>query len=248
MRRIVVIILLFCVGCKLSFEPTFVPELNVFCVLLVNGKSKLIVVSSKPLGETINDTVKDAQIIISSLTEADTITWNNGYNIDSNFVVEPCTQYFLHVEHDLYPTVIGTTLVPDTFTIISPADGDTIEEDYMILMFSIAQNAVLYEIAGRYIPDTINPDTTMPDTPFTYFYALYKPLKGDTIGKVVIPAELKGENLLAACAVDTNFFEYLRQWHSMPQIGEDNRIHAGVHGGIGLFGSGVLQFRKIYIK
>ncbi|HTW91362.1 MAG TPA: DUF4249 family protein [bacterium] len=156
----------------------------------------------------------------------------------------PGDTFGIRIAKDGFDTVYGRTVVPDTFSILFPREGDTVTiNDSMV--WTRSRHCAGYYMSVR---DIEGKDTS--------YYSLAIP--NDTTGNnfdslvfrfpqmVFLYHAEPGLNELRVCALDTNYFD----WISGGGIGFGGAASETTHlsGGLGVFGSCVGESLKVYVK
>lgn len=243
MKYIWFLLLLLFVGCEVIKLPTeYEPELNIFAVLYPDRDSQMVF-----LGHTYKATdtlpnshcddfihgfhrcwsgVSGAQVRISyDSAEVDFEEINDSLltYYAAALQVLPGKSYCLEVVYQ-DDTIYTTTTVPETFAILNPQDGDTVNlEDTLAWEESVGAKSYLLEGAGE------GGFTDLGHVNRISFRELY--IRSDDIGWLLE----EGEEELDFCiwAVDTNYYDYYR----IGKYNADLEPSMHIDGGLGVFGS-----------
>jgi hypothetical protein len=174
----------------------------------------------------------------------------------SPVIIRPNRIYALRVTAPNYPVVTGTTLVPDTFSVITtlpPVVIWNIEYQPITVAWTQSRNYV------DYIPSATSIDTTAPlindfrsenrkaDDPKPertgYFFNIPQ---RHSVSIPWLGFSYLGLHKLSVSAVDKNYYDYLRQ--AIASGGTSLReIRYNMEGGIGVFGSAAVAHHPIYV-
>lgn len=246
MKRTISLILLVLLlwGCEKPPSEEYEPELNIFCLLRTNANEQWVKVSrSYKMDEPSDYDLEDVIVILSGDNFTDTLipTDTSGiYITQDTLEIKPLHTYHLLVSAKDMDTVKGITSVPGDFEIIYPEEEDTlniIEEDSVVLKKS--KNAKGYHIIiGRkdtlysYSYEWMVPQDTTQDSLTTYIFLFW--------GHIRKP----GSGFVKVAAVDTHYWSYRHKY----DWGEEGiRLEEGIEGGLGVFGSAVIESVAVYI-
>jgi hypothetical protein len=158
--------------------------------------------------------------------------------------IESGDTFRLRVVKDDFDTVYGRTVVPDTFAILFPRDGDTVSiADSMV--WTRSRNCAGYYMSFRNIEGAD-----------TFYYGLAIP--NDTTGNnfdtltftfprmVFLYGFDPGLHTLRVYALDTNYFDWVSAGGFGFGAGRGETTH--LVGGLGVFGSAVVESLTVYVK
>lgn len=231
MKKTFFILLLF-LSCK-EYVFDYKPELNVHCILRNDRERQKIRISRtyrmdevsrydlKDLNVTIyskwNDSILcDTFILSDSMDETLGIyTTRDKFKIFPNgicsLIVTAKYQDTIHLD-----TLFGRTIIPDTFSIISPSNNDTVNINDTIKINDSSVDQILYYIQ-IFFEDGSFTDKWTFNKEISLKYILFA---GSGFYKVKV------------FKCDKNFYDY---YYS--DMFEDKVLRCGVSGGVGLFGS-----------
>lgn len=246
MKKIISIALLVLLwSCEKPPSEEYKPELNIFCLLRTNAKEQWVKVSrSYKMDEPSDYDLEDVIVILSGDNFTDTLipkADTPGIYINKDSVeIKPLHTYHLLVYARDMDTVRGRTSVPGDFEIIYPKEGDTLSgvEDSIILKKS-------EEAKGYYIIIGIE------DMTFSSSYSWTEPqdTAPDSLASYPIPTWFhiweSGPGIIKIAAVDTNYWSYRHKWDWEE---EGVRLQEGIEGGLGVFGSAVVESVRVFIK
>ncbi len=236
---LVAVMLLNCGRNELEFEP----KLNVFCILRNDtGIQRVIVDRTYRMDEPAHYDLEDAQVMLSGNELCDTLVQifdSAGiFNTRDSFPISSGKEYCLQVSAKGFDTVVGTTVIPDAFLIISPGNGDTVDyfsdtliikKNYFSQMFEIRvkiSDSCLHYLGWCGWGDT---NTTFLKIPIASIIWLEEP---DTCR----------EYNIKVTAADKNFMQY----YFYPQ--SDSIDACGIENGIGLFGSFWSKEIEVFVR
>jgi hypothetical protein len=167
------------------------------------------------------------------------------YYLSMGEYVRPRDTWHLRVARDGLDTVLGSTVVPDTFSILYPHRGDTVTwRDSMV--FSRSRNCAGYFMSFKNIEgrDTFYFDFTFAnDTTGRNFDTLLF-----RIPQMVFLYQFSpGLHYLRVVALDSNYFDWVRQG-GFGMGGGGNAEESRLAGGLGVFGSAVYREVSIYVR
>jgi hypothetical protein len=192
--------------------------------------------------------ISNALVVVSGNGIVDTLRYDPAkpgryYSVNTHNRVEPAKTYTLTVIAPGYPTITGSTTVPDFIQITNRADIPR-QLTYLDGSLRLEWNAndhyadFLYTVTSLDSPaekiDRFNPDadTTKPPEKTTFQFGLYG------MYNTVLPwfaFNYYGRNSIAISAIDSNYYDYIRQ---VVFEGTDILdIRFNLQGGIGVFGS-----------
>jgi hypothetical protein len=170
---------------------------------------------------------------------------NHERDVYSSALAEPVASgetFSIRVAKDGFDTVFARTVVPDTFSILYPRDGDTVTlNDSMV--WTRSRSCAGYYMSVRNVrgQDTFYFDIAYPnDTTMGNYDST----------RVMIPQMLflygwvPGEHRLRLCALDTNYYAWVGGGGGFGG-GADSSL---VPGGFGVLGSAVLREVMVYVK
>ena len=156
----------------------------------------------------------------------------------------PGDEFGLRVARAGFDTVYGRTVVPDSFRILLPRDGDTVTmSDSMV--WTRSRGCAGYYMSFRSI-----------DQGDTFYYSLAIP--NDTSGNnfdslvftfpqmVFLYQFETGKHTLRVYALDTSYFDWVRARGFGPGAGPDTASR--LTGGLGVFGSAVAESVEVYVR
>jgi hypothetical protein len=153
----------------------------------------------------------------------------------------PGDTFGIRIAKDGFDTVYGQTVVPDSFRILFPHEGDTVTmSDSMV--WTRSRNCAGYYMSLRSIEQG--------DT-FYFNLAMPNDTTGDNFDSLVYrcPAKMAflylfepGRQALRVYALDTNYFEYV----SAGGFGAGASDTTRLSGGLGVFGSAVGESLEVY--
>lgn len=215
-------------------------KLNIYCVLNNDAKIQRVIVDrTYGMDEPSEYDLDDVQVILVGSGQCDTLieeSEKRGFFMTADsFQILPGQSYELEVRAKDFETVYGTTLIPDSFRIVSPNNGDTVDhlsdtlvimKDYPSQLFRIG----FIDSTGNYI-DCLwwgREDTTFVRVPFAHI--LY--------GEMGICCRYT----LKISVPDSNFYQY----EFSPA--DDSIRGYGIKNGIGVFGSVWTEKREIFVR
>jgi len=247
MKKIISIALLVLLwSCEKPPSEEYKPELNIFCLLRTNAKEQRVEVSrSYKMDEPSDYDLEDVIVILSGDNFTDTLipeTDTPGLYKDS-VEIKPLHTYHLLVSAKDMDTVRGRTSVPGDFEIIYPEEGDTLSSAGDSLVLKKSKGA-----RGYYIILSIVVDTTYSGS---YSWTESQDTTQDSLVSYHIPTCFhiwesgSGSGIIKIIAMDTNYWSYRHKWDWEE---EGIRLQEGIEGGLGVFGSAVVDSVRIFIK
>jgi hypothetical protein len=241
-----VLLLLLVVACERPPGERFRPQLAVHCLLRVDESTVWVIVNrSYAVDEPYNDTFPDAEVTLARGPD----TWPLSYDERSYYGMtlsppRPSDTYYLRVSAPGFDTVYGRTVVPDTFSILYPREGDTVNLNDS-LNWSRSRSCAGYYIAVQSIrqDDTSYYEIAVPNDSFGLGY--------DSL-VVRIPSMFflygyrEGTLTLPVLAVDSNYYDWVRQGGFGPGGGSAPESH--LIGGIGVLGSACQRGITVYYQ
>jgi hypothetical protein len=156
----------------------------------------------------------------------------------------PGDTFGIRIAKDGFDTVYGRTVVPDSFRILFPLEGDTVSiNDSMV--WTRSRNCAGYYMSLQSI-----------DRGDTFYYSLALP--NDTSGNNLDSTIFKfpqmvflyqfepGRHTLRVYALDTSYFDWASAGGFGPGSGASETTQ--LSGGLGVFGSGVGESVGVYVK
>jgi hypothetical protein len=143
-------------ACELSPAEMFEPELNIHCLLLAEQDSASALVNrTYAIDDPYVEDFRGASVLLWN--EGD--TWElaeqeNGRYKETGFA-PPVSHdtYGIQVTHPGFDTVLGSTVVPDTFSFLHPMPGDTVDQ-YDSLVWSRSRSCVGYYMSMEQVIDS----------------------------------------------------------------------------------------------
>lgn len=221
------------VSCR-DYKEEFEPLLNVHCILRNNlPYQKIVVDRTYGMDEKSIYDLENVRVILSGNGICDTLVEDSvykGFGVfrtkDTISVISGQT-YYLQVSANGFDTLRGITTVPDSFAIIYPDEGDTVQLfDTLVVKFQKSNQWILFR---SYFQDSI---------PFIFFAGEVN----DTLWKFPIShwTGETGKYKIIVSAVDTNYVNYYFERPDSFSVG-------GVENGVGLFGSIFTKEANFYI-
>ncbi len=235
------LLLLGSAGCELNPGGGFVPQLNVHC---------LVFAYDGEVGAYINRTYAIDEVPSFDFPDAEAVIWlsgdsqhfehrhNDHYSAALGRFTEPGDTLRLTVSHPEFDSVSGTTVVPDTFSIVSPTEDDTVDFGSDSLIWTRSQNCAGYYLSLErineedtfYVSVVIGNDT-LPGVPYDSAFVRV-PLQ-------FLRDENPGPYTLRLCALDSNYTKWVGLGGGPLGGGEEHS--AGITGGVGVFGAAVVR-------
>lgn len=223
---LILFIFLFCQKYNEEFEP----QLNVFCILKNNRPYQKVVVDRiYGMDEKSIYDLEDVQVILSGNGICDTLVEDSILGVfvtRDTFPVVHSQTYHLQVSAKGFDTIRGVTTVPDSFEIIFPEDGDTVQLlDTMIIKWKNRHQWVRLEL---YYQDSLL---------CWNFYGMV----GDTI--LELP--------FWSCLYDTGYYRLMVGVYDSNYVNyniDASKLQCGIENGIGLFGSAFMLEAEFYYQ
>ena len=244
MKKLVICAFILFMGCGRESPYQFESQIVVFSLLIATRPNPTIILErSWEIGKKLPEEglgVNDAEVFVS--IEGDTIEYTNiegesGFwaPLDS-FMVYRAKTYYLDVVVPDEEKVYGETTVPDTFSIVQPEEGDTLDksERLPVIAWQGSQNAYGYLIDISSRVDTTHFTGTVGSADTTF------PLLSLFLGE-------SGRHVIKVAALDRNYYEYCREEYGPGGTGGSEET-TSVQGGLGVFGSCVVESVQVYVK
>ena len=225
-------------GCDNKSPYQFEPQIVVFSLFIAGYSNPIIKLErSWEIDKKLPEEglgINDAEVVVS--TERDTIKYapiedkSGLFGPLDSLTVCPLERYHLKVAVPGEEEIYSETTVPDTFSIIQPEEGDTLDKrGYLpMIIWTRSQNAASYfiDISSRvdtthFGVNTGNLSTVFPILPF---------FLGNT-----------GEYVIKVVAIDRNYNEYLKEGDGPPGAGGEEDAPS-------VFGSCVVESVQVYVK
>lgn len=232
-------------GCNRKSPYQFEPQLVVFSLLIADYPTPLVKLErSLEIDKKLPEEglgVVDAEVVVS--IEGDTIQYASVEDKPGFFepldslMVNPLETYYLNIIVPGEGEIYSMTVVPDTFRIIQPTEGDTLDKSSHLpfIIWRRSWNAASYyiDISSRTDSTHVNGTTiSAQDTIFPIFPFFF----GDP-----------GDYVIKVAAIDINYYDYLKGEEGHPgTAGEEGPSH--VYGGLGVFGSCVVESVQVFVK
>ena len=235
-------------ACELSPAEMFEPELNIHCLLLAEQDSASALVNrTYAIDDPYVEDFRGASVLLWN--EGD--TWElaeqeNGRYKETGFA-PPVSHdtYGIQVTHPGFDTVLGSTVVPDTFSFLHPMPGDTVDQ-YDSLVWSRSRSCVGYYMSMEQVIDSdtffytiVVPNESIPGWPYDSLTERF-PL-------VFLQYREEGPCTLRLCALDQNYFDWM-SGGGQGFGGGSNIMSAGIAGGVGVFGAAVQREVAVYFR
>lgn len=235
---------IFLMACEKTQSESFKPQLAVHCLLVAgDGNARVTVNRTYQIGEAFDSLFDGAEVTLSHGSRSWRLRYY-GRDLYGWFVAYPYPHdtWYLRVTKPGFDTVYGSTVVPDTFTILYPAKGETVNTSDS-MGWTRSRNCRGYDIAMV----AVRWDTTI-------YYDIV--LSNDSSGgqrdslKVNLPQMffLYGYNAgsidLPVLALDTNYYDWVNAGGFGPGAGSGDTTH--LVGGVGVFGSASMQEIGVY--
>jgi hypothetical protein len=233
--------ILWLIACE---EPApYEPELNIFCLLTTNAvQQRVMLERAYKLDELSGHDLKDVVVILSGTSFTDTLKAQDDtsglYYSSPGLEIKPLCEYRLKVWAKDMDTVWGRTRLPGEFRIIHPEDGDTISGPYSII-FKKSEGAAVYWLVVYSLE--------RPDEWFNWYLSPPDIGQDGTITYVFYSYRFSGPTILKIFAVDSNFQRYQEKLWEWEDEEEVKRLQEGIEGGLGVFGSAVVESISVFI-
>lgn len=232
--------ILFFIACGEPVVP-YEPELSVFCVLTPGASRQRVKVDrTYRLDEPSRYDLKSVGVILFGPNFTDTLKAQGDtlglYYSSPGLGIKPLSEYRLKVWAERMDTVWGWTRLPGEFRIIYPEDGDTISgPDSIIFKKS--------EVAAGY--RGVAYSLERPDKRYDFHFS--PSIDQDTTIAYKFYPHWSGPSVIKVFALDSNFQRYqekLQEWEDEAE----EKIREGIEGGVGIFGSMVVESISVFIK
>jgi len=245
MRQILktaIISLIFILGCSKPPSETYEPELDVFGLLIFGISSQQIKISrSYKMDEPSVYDLENVQAILYGDTFSDTLVSKDDtsgiFFSSESLNILPLHTYYLNVSADGMSSVEGKTIVPGNFQIVYPQQNDTIST-FDTLLLKKSKNAGGYYIT-YYCTDSLNYHKDIRIVP--------QETTLDTLIKIYGVLLWEGPAVIKVAAIDTNYYQYVGKLFGFIE-NRNAKLQEGINGGLGVFGSAVVESVNVVIK
>jgi hypothetical protein len=237
------------VACEKTQPELFKPQLVVHCLLFDDPTPQVVVANvnrSYGIDEPFDTVFAGADVALYT-SNGD---WRLGhygrdhYRTVNRVRVAPGDTFSIRVAKDGFDTVYGHTVVPDSFRVLFPHEGDTVSiNDSMV--WTRSRNCAGYYMSFQTIQrrDTFFFDLAIPnDTTAGNFDTLVFRLPQMFFLYQFEP----GIHELRLYALDTNYFDWVSAGGFGPGSGGGDTTH--LVGGLGVFGSAVVESLTVYVR
>ncbi|MDD2889599.1 MAG: DUF4249 family protein [bacterium] len=233
MKKLLLVLALFTAGCEHSAVENYNNVLNVFSVLK-QGKSIQIVRVDRTykLTEQSQKCIENAMVILSGNSFTDTLSLSDSLYVSTDSIVlNPMDTINICVKANGFDNISGTTIIPDSFIILHPANNDTVTRwDSVVVKTNLNDFYffTVYKEDSIFIPQiSVSPG---PDSLIKLRFAIV-----DTLDS--------GNYRIKIKAYDENYFKYLP-----PGMSSSGYNPSGLSGGFGVFGSVSTKEIHLYLK
>ena len=244
MKKLLICAFILFVGCGRESPYQFESQIVVFSVLIADRPNPTIILErSWEIDKKLPEEglgVDDAEVSVStveSTIEYTNIKGESGFwaPLDS-FMVYPAKAYYLDVIVSGEEEIYSETTVPDTFSIVQPAEGDTLDKWGHLpeIVWQRSQNAAGYlvDISSRVDTTHFSGTVGVADSIF--------PLLSLFLGE-------SGWHVIKVAALDNNYHDYCKEEYG-EWGAEGDEETTRVQGGLGVFGSCVVESVQVYVK
>jgi hypothetical protein len=161
-----------------------------------------------------------------------------------SLAIGPRDTFGIVVAKDGFDTVRGRTVVPDTFSILFPREGDTVSMSDSMVWTRSRTCAGYYmsfrQVEGQdtfYFDMAVSNDSLGPN---------YDSLRVRMPQMLFLYREPAGPYTIRIYALDTNYFDWVSAGGFGPGAGGGETTH--VQGGLGVFGSAVERSVAVYVR
>lgn len=226
--------LVFTLGCEHTPVENYKNVLNVSSMLRPDDRWPPIIINRtyKMNEESSEEDIKDALVILTSNHSTDTFELIDTMGMQSihyqswhPISVKPGDTFHLYIKAPDFDSVYGTTIVPDSITIIHPSEGDSVKQ---------SDSLVIKSDKGKYYKFTIyNEDSLLWEQELVSY-------KTDSL--IIIQFSWfvldLGNYKIKIEVYDKNYTEYY----------SEHKPSGGISGGFGVFGSTVTKTISLYLK
>jgi hypothetical protein len=235
-------------ACEVSPSERFAPRLVVHGLVLAKGAGVQINVNRNYAIDEPFDTVFSG---VSGLVWRGSDTWPLVHSVRDVYSTgelsprpAPGDTFGIRVAKEGFDTAYGHTVVPDSFRILFPRDGDTVTmSDSMV--WTRSRDCAGYYMSFRSIEqgDTFYYSLAIPnDTTANNFDSLVF-----TFPQMVFLYQFEtGKHTLRVYALDTSYFDWVSARGFGPGAGPDTASR--LTGGLGVFGSAVAESVAVYVR
>ncbi len=242
------LVLLVFAACELTPAESFEPKLNVHCLLLAERDSASALVNrTYAIDDPYVETFPDASVSIWKGPDTWSLLPEFGCWYMNYWFTPPAPRdtYRIMVTHADFDTVLGSTIVPDTFSFLYPMPGDTIDQNDS-LVWSRSRSCLGYYMS---IEQAFDRDT--------FFYTVVVPNESisgwpyDSLTErfplIFLQYREEGPCTLRLCALDQNYFDWM-SGGNQGFGGGSGLLSAGITGGVGVFGAAVQREVAVYFR
>lgn len=238
--------LLLTAACELTESDLYEPVLVVHCLVLTGtGVPSANINRTYTIEDSVQLEFPDAKVMLKRSTDAWTLRHAGGddYVAEDTLTAVYGDTFYMEVTKSGFDTVTGTTVVPDTFSILSPRDGDTVSASDRLRWNPSRGCHGYYSSIRRATPrgDTVDmsifvpADSTDEGLPLTFLAGL--------------PS---GEMTLRLLALDRNYYQWMESGNDemggpLGGIGGSSGNGSTVSGGIGVLGSACACSVRVYL-
>lgn len=221
------VFLVLTIGCEHTPVEDYKTRLNIFTILNPTQHRQAVTVDKTyKMDEVSSKGVNNAIVILKYKNISDTLAFSDSLYLSQDSIpVNPQDTFSITIKAPGFDSVFGTTIVPDSVTILHPANGDSVKQ---------SDSLVIKNDKGKYYRFTIYKEDSLwwqqEEVPsqtdslmiiqFSWFIL--------TVGNYKINIETYDENYTEYCTKNKDF--------------------AGITGGLGTIGSMVTKTISLYLK
>ena len=238
-------------SCDISPESQFTPVLDVHCLLKQGPDCHPQVYLNRtysleePAGENFPYFPGAAVQLWRGQTVWPFRVVGSHYECYYPVAVEPHDTFHLHVSHPDYDTVVGQTVIPDTFRILFPQNGDTVDaSDSLVWTRSRNCEGYYFSFVRERAIDTfyfslLVPNESLPGQPYD--------TTKDWLPMLWLESEPEGPLTFRFLALDANYYDWIDAG-GFQGGGQVSEHQFGITGGVGVFGSAAICSVQVFVR
>jgi hypothetical protein len=235
------VVILLVAACERNESELYEPVLVAHCLILTgNGVPSADINQTYAIGDSASLDFPGANVTLKRGQRTWTLrhAGNDRYVAEDTLTVVYGDTFYLEVTKPGFDTVTGTTVVPDTFSILSPRDGDTVSASDR-LRWSPSRGC-----HGYY--GSVRGTTPRGDTMETRFFVLAD--SAGELGLSFLSRLPPGVTTLRLLALDEAYYRWMNAGGgSMGEPGGTTGDSSTVSGGIGVLGSASACSVRVYL-
>ena len=236
-------------SCDISPEIQFTPVLDVHCLLRQGLDSPTLILDrtyslDEPAGEDF-PYFPGAEVRMWRGQDSWRL-WQENWAYRGHILeAHQYDTFHLRVSHPDYDTVVGHTTVPDTFRILFPQNGDTVDAgDSLVWTRSRNCEGYYFSFVRERAIDTfyfslLVPNESLPGQPYD--------TTKDWLPMLWLESEPEGPLTFRFLALDANYCDWIDAG-GFQGGGQVSEHQFGITGGVGVFGSASICSVQVYVR